>query len=57
MIEWIYGNSLGSLPIKKSQKPYLVIISISKRRKLKKVYRTRGENTLIELTYTRPVGT
>jgi hypothetical protein len=51
MIEWIYGNSLGSLPIKKNQKPYLVIINIPRKRKLKKGYGTRGENAIIELKY------
>ncbi len=52
MIEWIYGNSLGSLPIKKNQNPYLVIINIPRKLKLKKVYGTRGENTIIHLKYT-----
>ena len=51
MIEWI----LGRVP-KKNEKPYLVIISLPRRRKLKKVYGTRGEDTISELKYRRPSG-
>ena len=47
MIEWI----LGRVP-KKTEKPYLVMISIPLKRKLKKVYGTRGEDTIIDLKYT-----
>jgi len=47
MIEWI----MGRVP-KKNEKPYLVILAIPNKRKLKKVYGSRGEDTIIELKYT-----